>query len=710
VTIPDLSVIIVTWNVRELSLMCVRRVLERSPGIVLEVLVVDNASSDHTVEAIRERFPEVRIIVSERNLGFPRANNLALAEARGRHVLFLNPDTEVGVGTLPRCVAELDATPELGAVGCRLVLADGRVQVEGARRHYRLLDLVWEAGYLHVLLPSSRVFAGQVMGEWEHSGVRDVEALSGAFLMARREAALDVGGLPDEVFMYHEDLAFCLRLERAGWGLRYLGDVDTFHHHGAAVGGSTSPLDVLEGEVLVRLIRERSGLLAGLVARVLFGFRSLARLAISLVTWPLPAIRRRHPRVVDVRKYVRHLTWAVWSGVASRALERSGVPIDSRPRLLVIGPTPPPLHGTAMYTKRLANSLLVRSRLRVRHIDTADRRSMDNIGRVDARNVWLGLCHLTAIMGAVISERPAVVYLPTSQNTPAFARDALFILVARLGCERVVTHLHGANMRAFYGEAPALTKWLIRWTHRFVAQAWVHGAGLVNQYEGIMPADRVRVVPNGVLDVYGREIVRERQEEDSLRVLHLGQIGRNKGVDVLLDAVEALASRGVGVHVTVAGPWSSDADRAVLEPRLKGLAERGLAGYVGPLHGGAKTQAFIDADVFVLASRHRYEGQPLAVLEAMCASLPVVATPLAAIPDMVLDGETGVLVAGGSPEELAEALGRLVADQVLRVRLGANARRRFSELFVEERTLARACDQLVALAATTAAPSGCDGV
>src|SRR5690606_31348674 len=167
-----------------------------------------NASSDGTAQAVREHFPHVRVISNSVNVGFPRANNQALACARGRYVLYLNPDTEVRPGTLGACVAELDANPDIGVVGCRLESPDGTIQYEGARNTYRFRHLAFELLWLHMFFPRSRIFGDHRLGSWDHRGTRDVEAVSGAFMMVRRELAVRLGGLPDDVFMYHEDLSF----------------------------------------------------------------------------------------------------------------------------------------------------------------------------------------------------------------------------------------------------------------------------------------------------------------------------------------------------------------------------------------------------------------------------------------------------------------------------------------------------------------------
>lgn len=693
---PDLSVLVVTWNVRELVLVCLDRVLQRCGDLAVEVIVVDNASKDGTAAALRERFPGIEVVENPANVGFPRANNLALARARGRHVLFLNPDTEVGDGTLERCVRALDGASGLGAVGCRLVQPDGRVQTEGGRRHYRLHHLLSEALYLHRLFPRSPFFAHHEMGDWDHQGARDVEALCGAFMMCRREAVLEVGGMPDEVFMYHEDLALSLRLEKAGWTNRYLGDVETLHRAGSSTVHSSSPLELLEGEVRVRLIRERSGILAGAAARFLFGVRSAARLTIGLVASLVPGVRQRNPRVVDLRKHARLLLWTVQPSTVRHALERSGVPRDERPGLVLVGPTPPPVHGVSAHTRLLVSALEVRERFRVFHVDTADRRDLKNLGRIDVRNVVLGLKHAVELAGVVRRERPAVVHLPVSQNAPAFARDALFILVASVGSARVVTHLHGGYFGTFYASASGPVRWLVRWAHRRVEQAWVLGEGLRPHYDGLLPPNRVRVVPNGVAEPFDDAERLKRATTGPLRVLFMGAVGRAKGVDVLLDAVEALSGRGADAHLTVAGPWASAEDRSVLEARLDEWVEAGRATVLGVVGGAAKARALSEADVFVLPTRYPYEGQPLAILEAMAARLPVVAAPRAAIPDMVEDGTTGILVAEGSAGALAEALERLASDLSLVTRLGEAGRTRWLAGFTREHTVRCAVEALTA--------------
>jgi N-acetylglucosaminyl-diphospho-decaprenol L-rhamnosyltransferase len=312
---PDVSVIIVTWNVRALVLDCLAALYGRADDLTLEVWLVDNGSSDGTPAAVRERFPQVNVLEPGENLGFPRGNNLAAGRATGRHILFLNPDTVVGVGTLRACVDALDRDATIGLVGCRLVYGDGRLQPECGRRVYRLRHLATELFYLHMLFPRSRVFAHQVMGEWDHRCDRDVEAVSGAFMMARREAVARVGGLPEELFMYHEDMAFCLRVARAGWRVRLLGSVETVHYGGQSSSQVVDPrLDLLEGEYKMLLIREGQGAAAAAAGRALFALRSLLRLTAAAGTYVLPGgqrLRARYARLLHPRRHWLHLQWSI---------------------------------------------------------------------------------------------------------------------------------------------------------------------------------------------------------------------------------------------------------------------------------------------------------------------------------------------------------------------------------------------------------------
>lgn len=310
---PVLSVIVVTWNVRDLTLACLDALARETREITTEVIVVDNASADDTVDAVRSAHPDARIIANAENVGFPAANNQGLAIATGAYVLYLNPDTEVGPGSVRACMDELEQDSGLGMAGCKLVLEDGTVQLECARRPYLLRHMVMETLYLHMLFPRSRIFGDHLMSYWDHADTRDVDAICGAFMLARTSVARAVGGLPEDVFMYHEDVAFCLRVRKAGWRIRYRGDVSTLHRWRGSSRKSTDALALLEGVYKLRLIREAQGPLAAVAGRGVFVIRCLTRTTIAGIAAVLPVakLRARYPRVFDLRTNALQLAWAV---------------------------------------------------------------------------------------------------------------------------------------------------------------------------------------------------------------------------------------------------------------------------------------------------------------------------------------------------------------------------------------------------------------
>jgi glycosyltransferase involved in cell wall biosynthesis len=356
----------------------------------------------------------------------------------------------------------------------------------------------------------------------------------------------------------------------------------------------------------------------------------------------------------------------------------------------VIGPTPPPVHGTAVYTRMLLDSPILSEAFEVAHLDISDRRGLENVGRLDPTNVGLALRHLAALVGRLVRDRPDVVYVPVSQNALAYLRDGLFIALARAAGAAVVSHLHGGYFGTFYRSTPAPVRAFVRATSRLLDQAWVLGEGLRHHYEVVLPPDRVRVVPNGVPDpLRGEEAPVRDDGAGPMGVLFLGQLSEAKGLHEVVEAVGRLRADGIGVGLTLAGPWATEDQR---RRTLELLERRGLADSTrlpGVVTGQEKRRLLCEHDVFVLPTRYRFEGQPLAILEAMAAALPVVSTRRGAIPDMVVDGLTGRLVPEEDPSALAAALAELARDPALRRAMGRAGRVRWRELFTEERCLRR---------------------
>ena len=228
---PKLSVIVPSHDTRELTLRCLSSLAATGSG--LEILLVDDASRDGTVEAVAARHPEVEVLRSAEPLGFTRAANLGLRRARGEILLLLNSDTEVAPDALERLLAAFARDPRLGAAGGLLHYPDGSPQWSGGRSP-SVLWLFALASGLPALLGRLPLYRRAVRSGVEAAG--PVDWVTGAALAVRR-AALDEAGPFDEAFrFYGQDLDLCLRLREAGWTVAVLPEVRVLHHHGGTIG------------------------------------------------------------------------------------------------------------------------------------------------------------------------------------------------------------------------------------------------------------------------------------------------------------------------------------------------------------------------------------------------------------------------------------------------------------------------------------------
>jgi N-acetylglucosaminyl-diphospho-decaprenol L-rhamnosyltransferase len=227
----SVSVVIVSFNARE----HLERCLDAVAGGEHEVVVVDNASSDGSPALVRERFPSVRLVELEENVGFGAANNAGVEAASGRWLLLLNSDAWPVDDALDRLVAFAEAYPRAGIVGPRLRNTDGSLQ-PSVRGYPTLWRIATEYLFLRRLAPRSDALNAFYGGGFDHASVREVEALKGAVLLARREAYEQVGGFDPAYFMYGEEMDLCYRVRRAGWAVVFDPDAEFVHVGGVSTG------------------------------------------------------------------------------------------------------------------------------------------------------------------------------------------------------------------------------------------------------------------------------------------------------------------------------------------------------------------------------------------------------------------------------------------------------------------------------------------
>lgn len=355
---------------------------------------------------------------------------------------------------------------------------------------------------------------------------------------------------------------------------------------------------------------------------------------------------------------------------------------DPRSRLIVMAPTPPPVFGQSVLTVSLLASLR-RLGLLAAHVDTRDDRTLANLARLDLENVRLGLVAAWRLIGAMRRSPGASVYVQVSQGRWGFLRDALWIWIARLGRRRVYVHLHGGCFHEFHAESSPPLRALIAVTVAQAHELWVLTPGLRRCFDGLAPPERIRVVENVVEEPAESPgpLGPRRGEEGGLRVLFLSNLRPGKGHDDLLEALARLGSRAAGWHLRIVGDCDEEtraAAEAIASSRIDPSVRVEVA---GALTGPAKAAELAWANVFAFPSRYRREGQPLVILEALAAGLPIITTRMGGIADTVRDGAEAVLIDPGDVDALAGALECLAGDAELRARMGRAARERYERRY-----------------------------
>lgn len=262
----ELSIIIINWNGGELLRHCVESILRERPSIEYEVLVIDNASSDESLSSLRTSeaaaalAERLRIVENAENRGFGRANNQAFALTSSPLIFLLNPDTEVTEGSIDRLIQIVRSGERVGAVGPKLLNADGSTQVSVWRNSPAAWETLLTGLRLHKLLPR-RVRGELLLAEhWDYSRRREVGMLSGAAMLVKREVIEEVGGFDERFHMYGEDNEWCSRITRAGWKLVFEPAAVIMHHGARSSSKRWDSLEKLRVQTEAQLCFQRQTL------------------------------------------------------------------------------------------------------------------------------------------------------------------------------------------------------------------------------------------------------------------------------------------------------------------------------------------------------------------------------------------------------------------------------------------------------------------
>jgi len=231
----QLSVIIVSYNVKYFLEQCLYSVQAACNNIDAEIFVVDNASADNTIEYLQPKFPFIQFIKNDLNLGFAKANNKALQLAKGKYILFLNPDTIVAEDTFLNCINFLDNHAEAGAVGVRMIDGSGNFLSESKRAFPSAGTSFFKMIGLAALFPRSAIFNRYALGNLDENKTHEAHILPGAFFMARKNVVLQLNGFDEDYFMYGEDIDLSYRIQQLGYKNFYLGEYAIVHFKGESM-------------------------------------------------------------------------------------------------------------------------------------------------------------------------------------------------------------------------------------------------------------------------------------------------------------------------------------------------------------------------------------------------------------------------------------------------------------------------------------------
>jgi GT2 family glycosyltransferase len=274
----ELSVIIVTWNAKAFVCECLDslRFSSNDPGV--EIIVVDNASSDGTPALVRQEFPHVRLIENGANLGFARANNIGMQLGRGKYICLVNSDVNIPPGCLRAMIGYMNSHPMVGLLGPRMLCPGGQVG-----RSYMRFPSIWRgvcnAVGLHRLFNRQKIFSGILMTDFNNNETAEVDVLNGWFVMTRREALGQVGGLDEQFFMYGEDIDWSYRFHQAGWKRVYFSGAQALHYGGASSAVAPVRFYIEMQQANLQLCRKHYGRRGAFAYCIIRGLHEVVRLA-----------------------------------------------------------------------------------------------------------------------------------------------------------------------------------------------------------------------------------------------------------------------------------------------------------------------------------------------------------------------------------------------------------------------------------------------
>jgi len=298
----DVSIIIVSWNTRDILCNCLESVYKQTRKVDFEVIVIDNASTDGSAEMIKNKFPQVILIENSENRGFAAANNQGIVLAKGRYILLLNSDTLVLNQTIAETVSFADAHPETAVIGCRILNQDKTLQPT-CFMFPSILNMLLSTSYLYKLFPKNKFFGRERMTWWSRSDVREVDVVTGCFMLVRREAIKQVGMMDERFFIYGEETDWCYRFKQAGWKVMFAPVGKIIHLGGQSTRQVRGDMLVQQRISILQFIRKHHSCLKYRLACFLVTISLIMRMPVWIFI-ALFSRRRRKESIAKVKAYM----------------------------------------------------------------------------------------------------------------------------------------------------------------------------------------------------------------------------------------------------------------------------------------------------------------------------------------------------------------------------------------------------------------------
>lgn len=361
-----------------------------------------------------------------------------------------------------------------------------------------------------------------------------------------------------------------------------------------------------------------------------------------------------------------------------------------RPRILMIAPLPPPVHGSAMMTQYIKDSEFINERICIDWINLSTSRSMDEIGKKSLIKYWrFALAYIKTFCN-LLTHRYDACYIALTCHGNGFIKDAPFALLCKLFGKKLIIHQHNKGM------SKDVDKQVFRWLFQMVYKnstvillSW----RLYPDIEKIVSREQVRICPNGIpeTDVYSRN----ESQSTIPQILFLSNLIESKGVLVLLDACKILKEKGYLFNCRFVGGETKEIDASRFQKEVEKRGLNDFVKYAGKKYGKDKYKEFSDSDMFVFPTYYKNECFPLVLLEAIQQKIPVVSTTEGGIPDIVKDGDTGLLVEPENAIDLAIKIESLINNPDLRHSIGMNGFNNYKKNYTLDKFQENICQELL---------------